>query len=109
MRLRQILKFWIARFAWTAALGVLPGCSWLPPSHVVSKVTPYYKEGPKQPGQPDGFLNVGDGIWLMRNDTDGYSRVWLKDGATAHVWTDSLTPRGKWEQEQQAKKSPSKK
>ena len=71
------------------AAGPLVGCSVLPSTHIVAFGTPYYLDGPDQPGAPDGFLNRGDKVWVMR-EKNSYSHLFTEDGTLSWVWSPSL-------------------
>ena len=85
------------------AAGPLIGCSVLPSTHVVAFGTPYYLDGPDQAGAPDGFLNRGDKVWVMR-EKDSYSHLFTEDGTLSWVWSPSLVTWRAFEKETQGGK-----
>ncbi len=82
----------------------LVGCSFLPSTHVVAFGTPYYLDGPEQPGAVDGWLNRGTKVWVMR-EKDSYSHLFTEDGTLSWVWSPSLMSRRAFEKQEQGRKN----
>ncbi len=98
---------WTRRFVvtWVVPIVATPlvGCSVLPSTHVVAFGTPYYLDGPDQPGAPDGFLNRGDKVWVMW-EKDSYSHLFTEDGTLSWVWSPSLMTWRSFEKQEQGRK-----
>ena len=84
-RTRRFIAGWILPIVSVS----LVGCSSLPSTHIVAFGTPYYLDGPDQPGAPDGFLKRGDKVWVMRKK-NSYSHLFHEDGTLSWVWSPSL-------------------
>jgi hypothetical protein len=58
-------------------------------SHVVAYTTPYFVDGPTQPGPPEGDLEAG--TWVLVVGSEGsYSRVWTASFLDAYVLSSAL-------------------
>ena len=60
-------------------------------SHVLLRDEEWYADGPHQARPPDGVLQAGTRVRLLRVN-GSYSVIEMSNGATAHVATGSLTP-----------------
>lgn len=58
------------------------------PEYMTVKLTPWYRRGPQQPGDPD-MLKKQTFVRLVTKEY-GFSRVQLADGRTGYVATDDI-------------------
>jgi hypothetical protein len=84
---------------------VISGCS-----HVITRETPYYVDGPRQADPPQGWLPEGTGVWILGRDgtyvrvlTGTMINAWVRDWDVASAWGRSAEPAPK---EPEAKKEP---
>ncbi len=84
------------------AAGPLVACSVLPSTHVVAFGTPYYVDGLDQPGPPDGWLERGTKVWVLR-EKDTYSYMFDQDANWAWVWSQSLMTARAYAKEEEAR------
>ncbi|MFH1748932.1 MAG: hypothetical protein ABIG44_18015 [Planctomycetota bacterium] len=77
-------------------LGVVAatGCT-----HVITRNTPYYEDGPFQPDPPQGELPAGTKVWIV-GKKGSYSLVWSLDGVIAYVWDGAVMTIREWDRQQ---------
>lgn len=79
------------------AMLLLAGAAFGGCTHVVTQDAPYYKDGPQQPGPPDGELRAGTHVWAFER-SGSYRRVWTAGGVNAFVWDASVKSWLEWRQ-----------
>ena len=84
------------------AAAPLVGCSMMPSTHVVAFGTPYYVDGLDQPGPPDGWLERGTKVWVLR-EKNTYSYMFDEDANWAWVWSQSLMTARAYAKEEEAR------
>ena len=99
-RTRRFVVGWVVAIVATS----LAGCSVLPSTHVVAFGTPYYIDGPDQPGPPDGWLERGTKVWVLR-EKDTYSYMFDQDANWSWVWSQSLITARAYAKEEKARQT----
>ncbi len=61
------------------------------PTHVITHQVEYYKAGPQQAIPPDGKLESGTKVSVVRND-GSYTEIKAENGIQGYVAADSLKP-----------------
>lgn len=87
------IERWVTLGVLLAAIGCM---------HVISQTADYYKDGPLQPGPPDGELAAGTPVWVF-DHKGSYVRVWAQNGVFAYVWDRAVKPAWEKQTEKPAK------